>query len=114
MQPNQLSPGQIKLYGLQFNRMNQEWQEDGTVIVTLSSGNDDAVTVMHIQDFQGPKETILSEESTIAAVPDHLKSRALEARTSILAQQQAAAASASAGTTPSASISPSISPASTG
>lgn len=56
-----LSKGQQLLYTSQANFIHQDWQADGTVIVTLSRHGDPNEIVMHVSDLYGPNETVINE-----------------------------------------------------
>lgn len=45
-----------------FNDMLQEWQDDGTVIITLSKRGEGKVYVFHVYDLYGKNEEVLWEE----------------------------------------------------
>lgn len=74
-----LSLGQRRLYSGDYNYMSQEWQPDGTVIVTISGGKSGQVHRLHVRDLWGQKEEVLSEELLTSHVPPHIQARLAEA-----------------------------------
>jgi len=54
--------GREKLRTGDFNNMGQEWQDDGSVIVTLSKRGEGNVYVFQVWDLYGPEEEVLGEE----------------------------------------------------
>ena len=52
-----------KLKAGTFTDMSQDWQDDGTVVVTLSKRGEGKVYVFHVYDLYGPDEEVLSEET---------------------------------------------------
>jgi len=51
-----------KLYKGDFNYMEQEWQPDSTVIITLAKRGEGKVYVLHVYDLYGKNEEVLAEE----------------------------------------------------
>ena len=47
-----------------FNVMSQDWQLDGSVIITLSKHGEKKVHKLHVKDLYKPTETLLKEEIT--------------------------------------------------
>ena len=45
-----------------FNVMNQEWQDDGSVIITLSKHGEKKVYKFKVKDLYKPTEEVLEEE----------------------------------------------------
>jgi len=45
-----------------FNNMSQDWQPDGSVIITLSKRGEGKVYKLHVHDLYGEHEQVLSEE----------------------------------------------------
>ena len=54
--------GRDKLYLGDFNEMHQEWQPDGSVIVTLSKRGEGKIYRFRVKDLYGENEKVLSEE----------------------------------------------------
>ena len=77
-----LTPGQRRLYRGEYNYMSQEWQPDGSCILTISGGKGDRTHRMHVQDLWGPNETVLSEEVIPPGPPAHIAARLKEAERS--------------------------------
>lgn len=73
------SPGQLRLYSGDFNVMSQEWQADGSVILTMSTLGHDHDTVLHVRDLYGPNETVISESLVDHAPPAHIIQRQQQA-----------------------------------
>ena len=48
--------GLEKLKSGDFNDMSQEWQPDGSVIITLSKRGEDKVYKFRVKDLYGPNE----------------------------------------------------------
>jgi len=74
-----LTLGQRRLYSGDYNYMWQEWQSDGTVIVTISGGRAGQVHRMHIRDLWGPDEEVLDERLIPPGPPPHIAARLQEA-----------------------------------
>jgi len=75
-----LTPGLRRLYSGDYNYLSQEWQSDGTVIVTISGGKSGQVHKMHVRDLWGEKEEVLKEEATHPGPPPHIQARFAEAK----------------------------------
>jgi len=75
-----LTPGQRRLYSGDYNYMSQEWQADGSVIVTVSGGRSGQVHRMHIRDLWGGHEQVLTEEQGDSNPPPHIAARLAEVR----------------------------------
>jgi hypothetical protein len=73
-----LTPAQRRLYSGDYNYMNQEWQSDGTVIVTISGGPSGQTHRLHIRDLWGENETVLQEEAIHPGPPPHIAARLAE------------------------------------
>jgi hypothetical protein len=72
-----------RLYLNDFNHMQQQWQDDGSVIVTFYRSTDEQAVSMHIDDLYGPKEEILLELAVPMGPPAHILARqsaAIDAR----------------------------------
>lgn len=76
-----LTPGQRRLYSGDYNYMAQEWQPDGSVILTVSGGRSGQVHRMHLRDLWGESEEVLSEEQLPEGPPPHIAARLAEAVT---------------------------------
>lgn len=48
--------GLEKLHQGDFNTLNQSWQPDGSVIITLSKRGEDKVYKFRVKDLYGPNE----------------------------------------------------------
>jgi hypothetical protein len=75
-----LTPGQRRLYSGDYNYMSQEWQADGSVIVTISGGRSGQVHRMHVRDLWGEREEVLYEERGFESPPAHIAARLAEAK----------------------------------
>lgn len=73
-----LTPGQRRLYSGDYNYLNQEWQPDGTVIVTVSGGRSGQVHRLHIRDLWGEHEEVLTEQIIPQNIPGHIAARFAE------------------------------------
>lgn len=73
-----LTPGQKRLYSGDYNYMNQEWQPDGSVVVTISGGKSGQVHRMHVRDLWGEHEEVLTEERLPEGPPAHIVARLAE------------------------------------
>lgn len=74
-----LTPGQRRLYSGDYNYMNQEWQPDGSVIVTITGGRSGQVHLLHVRDLWGQNEEVLHEEVIPPGPPPWIKARLAEA-----------------------------------
>ena len=75
-----LSPGHARLYAGDFNVMSQEWQDDGTVILTLHRHADSHAVRLHVSNLYGPLEMILAEDTVPIGPPAHILARQQEAQ----------------------------------
>ena len=73
-----LTPAQRRLYSGDYNYMSQEWQPDGSVIVTISGGRSGQVHRLHVRDLWGEHEAVLSEERLPEGPPPHIAARLAE------------------------------------
>jgi len=83
-----MTPGQRRLYSGDYNYLSQEWQPDGTVIVTVSGGRSGQVHRMHIRDLWGEDEEVLTEEIVHPGPPPHIAARFDELKEHAHADQQ--------------------------
>jgi hypothetical protein len=83
-----LTPGQRRLYSGDYNYMSQEWQPDGSVIVTISGGRSDQVHRMHVRDLWGQREEVLTEQIIPQNIPPHVAARFAELKEVPDAQEQ--------------------------
>ena len=74
-----LSPAQKRLYSGDYNYLSEDWQPDGSVIVTISGGASGQVHRLHIRDLWGKDETVLTEETIPTGPPPHIAARLAEA-----------------------------------
>lgn len=51
-----------KLKSGDFNTMSQEWQPDGSVIITLSKRGESKIYRFRVKDLYGEHEEVLNEE----------------------------------------------------
>ena len=58
-----MQKGLAKLYAGNFNYMSQQWQKDGSVIVTLCSEGDDVSYEFHARNLYGPDEEVLEHKA---------------------------------------------------
>jgi hypothetical protein len=83
-----LTPGQRRLYSGDYNYMGQEWQPDGTCIVTISGGKSGQVHRMHILHLWGEDEQVLTEERVPEGPPPHIAKRFDELKEATDADEQ--------------------------
>lgn len=74
-----LTPGQRRLYSGDYNYMSQEWQPDGTVILTVSGGKSGQVHRLHVRDLWGENEEVVTEETIHPGPPPHIAARLAQA-----------------------------------
>ena len=74
------SPGHKRLYAGDFNVMNQEWQRDGTVILTFYRHAHSHAVRLHVSNLYGPLEMILAEYTVPIGPPAHILARQQEAQ----------------------------------
>jgi len=72
--------GLKRLYGGNFNTMNQRRQPDGSVIITLSKRGEDKSYRFRVRDLYGPAEEVLEEEIIENKAPQHIQDRMKEAK----------------------------------
>ena len=73
-----LTPAQQRLYSGDYNYLRQDWQLDGTVIVTISGGKSGQVHRCHIRDLWGKDEQVITEETLHPGPPPHIAARLAE------------------------------------
>lgn len=74
-----LSPGLKRLYLGDFNVMSQQWQADGSVVLTFFRHADAAAVRLHVSDLYGPNENIIGEVDIPIAPAAHITARQHEA-----------------------------------
>ncbi len=72
--------GLKKLYSGDFNDMSQEWQPDGSVIITLSKRGEDKTYHCRVKDPYGEHEAVLEHKVIDIKPPKHILSRMKEAK----------------------------------
>ena len=72
--------GLKKLYSGDFNDISQEWQPDGSVIITLSKRDEYKSYRFKIKNLYEEKEEILEHEVIEHKVPKYIKDRMEEAK----------------------------------
>lgn len=75
-----LTLGQRRLYSGDYNYLNEEWQPDGSVVVTVSGGKSGQVHRLHVRDLWGEHEDVLQEELVPPGPPPWLQARLDEAK----------------------------------
>lgn len=73
-------PGYNKLYTGDFNDMQQEWQSDGAVIITLSKRGENKTHRFKVKDLYGEHEEVLEHEVIPTGPPQWVKDRMEEAK----------------------------------
>ena len=74
-----MKPGLKKLYTGDFNKMSQEWQQDGTVIITLSRPDEHMSYRFRVQDLYGEHEEVLEHDVIPTGPPQWIIDRMKEA-----------------------------------
>ena len=69
-----------KLYLGDFNTMNQEWQLDGSVIITLTKHGEDKVYRFKVKNLYKENEEVLEHEVIETKPPKHILDRMKEAK----------------------------------
>lgn len=85
--PN-LTPGQRRLYGGDYNYMNQANQADGTVVVQISGGKSGQVHIMHFRGLWGEHEEVLTEVVLPPGPPPWIRARLEEAKEALDESEQ--------------------------
>ena len=75
-----MKEGLSKLYTGNFNTMSQDWQPDGSVVITLSKDGEDKSYRFKVKDLYGEHEEVLEHEVIEHKVPKHIKDRMEEAK----------------------------------
>jgi hypothetical protein len=75
-----LSRGLRRLYSGDYNHVNQEWQPDGSVIITITGGPSGEQDRLHVADLWGENERVISEERLASGPPPWVKDRLDAAR----------------------------------
>lgn len=74
-----LTPGLRRLYSGDHNYIQQEWQGDGSVIVTVSGGKPGRTHRLHVNDLYGEHEEVLVEIAVPDGPPPWIRDRLEEA-----------------------------------
>ncbi len=70
-----------QLYAGDFNNMEQNWQADGSVVITLKRDNEpERSCKFRVKDLYGENEEVLEEEVIEVKVPKHILDRMKEAK----------------------------------
>ena len=72
--------GLDKLYLGDFNEMHQDWQPDGSVIITLTKRGEGKSYRFHVKDLYSENEEVLSHEVIPHQVPEWVTQRIEEAK----------------------------------
>lgn len=72
--------GLNKLYSGDFNTMDQEWQPDGSVIITLSKVGEGKTYRFRVKDLYGKDEEVLEHKVIGTKPPKYLVKRMKEAK----------------------------------
>lgn len=72
--------GLRKLYTGDFNNMSQEWQPDGSVVITLSKDGEGKTFRFHVKDLFGKNEEVLEYDEIDTKLPNHIQRRMKEAK----------------------------------
>lgn len=74
-----LTEGQRRLYSGDYNYIDQQWQDDGSVIVTVQGGKSGRTHRLHVVDLNKEGEEVLIEIEEEAGPPEWMKKRLKEA-----------------------------------
>ena len=66
------------LYQPGWNNIRQEWQPDGSCVVTLSKQGDTIAHVLYVADLYGTNEKVLTYNTKTAEIPQHIADRIKE------------------------------------
>lgn len=69
-----------KLYSGDCNDIMQEWQPDGSVVITLTKRGENKTYRFHVEDLYGENEKVLKHEVIEHETPKHIKDRMKEAK----------------------------------
>ena len=69
-----------KLYSGDFNTMEQSWQPDGSVIITLRKDNDPRTWKLKVKNLYQENEEVLEHEIIEAKPPKYVLDRMEEAK----------------------------------
>ncbi len=75
-----MQEGLRRLYTGNFNYMNQEWQPDGSVIITLSKDGENKIYRFKVRDLYGEHEEVLQHKVIPAGPPPWVLDRMKEAK----------------------------------
>lgn len=64
-----------RLYAGDFNVCSQEWQDDGSCVVTFYRHDDAEAVSLHIDELYGAKESVLVEVAISMNAAPHVKVR---------------------------------------
>lgn len=69
-----------RLYNGDFQSMEQNWQPDGSVIITLSKDNEDKIYRFRVKDLYGEHEQVIEHEVIPTGPPPWVIDRMKEAK----------------------------------
>jgi len=72
--------GLRKLYRGDFNTMEQEWQPDGSVVITLSKNGEDKVHRFRVRNLYQADEELVEDEVIQTTTPPWITARMKEAK----------------------------------
>ena len=75
-----MNKGLRKLYAGDFNDMSQEWQPDGSIIITLSKRGENKTYRFRVKNLYKENEKVLEHEVIEAKIPKFLEDRMEEAK----------------------------------
>ena len=75
-----MNEGLEKLKSGDFNDMSQEWQPDGSIIITLSKRGENKTYRFRVKNLYKENEKVLEHEVIEAKIPKFLEDRMEEAK----------------------------------
>ena len=75
-----MNKGLRKLYAGDFNDMSQEWQPDGSVIITLSKRGENKTYRFRVKNLYKENEKVLEHEVIETKIPKYIQDGMREAR----------------------------------
>jgi len=75
-----MKEGLRRFYSGDFNTMNQQWQSDGSVVITLSKDDENKAYRFKVTDLYGEHEEVLEDEVIDTRPPTYIEARMKEAK----------------------------------
>lgn len=82
-----IEKGLARYYAGDFNSLSQQWQPDGSVIMTFWRDDEQTAVVLHVADLHGDAESAISERAIERVATVRVRARQMEAQQWLNSQQ---------------------------